>query len=322
VSRPALKLAALAVIAAIAFSACTSVGEPGGIDVAARFADVGDLAPGAPVMMADITIGHVSSIGLSGDRALVHMSIEQSARVPADVIAVISRTSLLGEKIVELDVPSTSPAGAALLRDGGMIQDTQVRPDLEDLVRSGSNVLAPIAAGEISTLVNEGAKGFGGQGQNLKTLLDNFHAIVHAYAGRTTQIESVISAQAESIANSAKALGVLRSESDRLITAVTALVRLAKGARAILDAHSAQMIRFFAQMHAILGVLRSEQSSIAGALRWAPFHNRNTQLVEYQQFNQVLQDFIFCGMNDSPTDPARKCYNAPPPPVGSGGAQP
>src|SRR5439155_6138651 len=199
--------------------------------------------------------------------------------------------------------------------------------DLEDLVGSGTDVLAPVAAGEISALVNEGAKGFGGQGQNLKILLANFHSIVHAYAGRTSQIESVISSlnqfnatlashasvQARSIANSAKALGVLRSASDRLVTAVNALVRLAKGARAILDVHSAQMIRFFAQMHTILGVLRSEQSSIAGALKWAPFHNRNTQLVEYQQFNQVLQDFIFCGMNDSPKDPARKCYNAPHP---------
>ena len=74
------------------------------------------------------------------------------------------------------------------------------------------------------------------------------------------------------------------------------------------------MSRFFAQMRVILGVLRSEQSSIAGALRWAPYHNRNTQMVEYMQFNQVLQDFIVCGMNDDPNDPARKCYDQPPPP--------
>jgi len=329
-----VKLGALAVAAAVVFAACTSVGAKGGIDVSAKFSDVGDLSPGAPVMMADITIGQVKSIELAGDQALVQMSIEPSAHVPVGVLAVIRRTSLLGERIIELDVPSTVGPAAPLLKNGETIGHTQVRPDLEDLVRSGSNVLAPIAAGEISTLVNEGAKGFGGQGENLKTLLENFHSIVHAYAGRTSQIESVISslnqfnatlashasAQAESIANSAKALGVLRSESDRLITAVNALVRLAKGARAILDVHSVQMIRFFAQMHTILGVLRSEQSSIAGALKWAPFHNRNTQLVEYQQFNQVLQDFIFCGMNDSPKDPARKCYNAPPPPVGSGGA--
>src|SRR5439155_15396369 len=128
--------------------------------------------------------------------------------------------------------------------------------------------------------------------------LDQFNSTLASHA----------QAQAASIANSAKALGVLRAESDRLVSAVKALVRLAVGSRAILDRHAAQMGRFFAQMHVILGVLRSEQASIAGALKWAPYHDRNTQMVEYQQFNQVLQDFIVCGMNDDPKDPARKCY--------------
>ena len=59
--RPLVKLGALAVAAAVVFAACTSVGAKGGIDVSAKFSDVGDLSPGAPVMMADITIGQVKS---------------------------------------------------------------------------------------------------------------------------------------------------------------------------------------------------------------------------------------------------------------------
>ena len=184
--------------------------------------------------------------------------------------------------------------------------------------------------------MNEGYKGFAGEGGTIKTMLENFQIIVHAYAGRSQEINSVIdslgqfnatlashaSAQSRSIANSAKALGVLKDESDRLVTAVKALVRLALGSRAILDRHAAQMGRFFAQMRVILGVLRSEQASIAGALKWIPFHDRNTQLVNFMDFNQVLQDFIVCGMNDDPHDPARKCYNAPPPPGPSSGGTP
>jgi phospholipid/cholesterol/gamma-HCH transport system substrate-binding protein len=312
------------VITAVAFSACTLIGAKGGIDVSATFGDVGDLSVGAPVMMADITVGQVKSIGLSGNRAKVEISIEPAADVPVGVIARVRRTSLLGERIVDLVVPDSVPEDAPLLKDGDTITLTDSRPDLEDLVRSGTDVLAPIAASEIATLVDEGAKGFGGQGGNLKTLLENFHSIVHAYAGRTDQIESVIhslnvfqgtlarhaSAQAASIANSAKAIGVLRAESDRLIAAVKSLVRLSVGAKAILDQHSDEMSHFFAQMRVILGVLRSEEASLAGALQWAPHHNRNTQLVEYQQFNQILQDFIICGLNDDPNDPARKCYGA------------
>ena len=315
------RLVALAVVAVIALSAC-SIGQKGGITVSATFGDIGDLSNGAPVMMADITVGHVKSIELQGDRAKVELSIEEDAQVPVGVIARVRRTSLLGERIVDLLVPDSVASSTTLLKDGDTITDTQSRPDLEDLVSAGTDVLAPIAASEIATLVDEGAKGFGSQGENLKTLLNNFHDIVQAYSGRTGQILSVIhnlnqfnatlashaSQQAQSIANSAKAIGQLREESDRLIAAVKSLVRLAKGGKAILDEHSDEMIRFFAQMRTILGVLRSEESSLVGALKWAPYHNRNTQLVEYQQFNQILQDFIICGMNDDANDPARKCY--------------
>jgi hypothetical protein len=68
-------------------------------------------------------------------------------------------------------------------------------------------------------------------------------------------------------------------------------------------------------MRVSLGVLRAEQGAIAGTLKLAPFHDRNTQLVDFLQFNQVLQDFVVCGINDSPSDPARKCYGT----SGSGG---
>jgi phospholipid/cholesterol/gamma-HCH transport system substrate-binding protein len=322
------RLLALAVVVALGLTGCIGVGAKGGMDVSAKFSDVGDLAPGAPVMLADITVGQVKSISLSGDEALVTMSLEPSAHVPQNVTAEVVRTSLLGERVISLSIPST-PANAPLLKDGAMITHTVSKPDLEDLVRQGAAVLAPITASEIATLVHEGYKGFAGEGGNIKAMLTNFESIVHAYAGRSKEINSVIDslgqfnatlashaeAQARSVANSAQALGVLRDESDHLITAVKALVRLALGSRAILDQHAAQMGRFFAQMRVILGVLRAEQGAIAGTLKLAPFHDRNTQLVDFLQFNQVLQDFVVCGINDSPSDPARKCYGK----SGSGG---
>jgi hypothetical protein len=67
------------------------------------------------------------------------------------------------------------------------------------------------------------------------------------------------------------------------------------------------MARFFEQMKVILGVLHDEQDSIVKFLRFAPGHNRNTQWTEYKDFVQVYQDFVFCGLNDDPDDPARRC---------------
>lgn len=301
--------------------ALPTCGDGGGIEVGARFSDVGDLATSAPVMMADIEVGEVVSIELDGTEALVTMALDPDASVPEGVVARVRRTSLLGERIVDLVMPEGLPADAPPLRDGAVIEETEVRPDLEDLVREGVDVLAPIAASEVATLVEEGAAGFGEQGAELRTLLGNFRLIVRAYAGRTEDLRAVIEsmnqlnttlagraeAHARSVVNTNRSLEMLREESDRLEVAIRSLARLAMGGRAILDEHADEINRFFAQMRVILGVLRSEQRSIALLLAYAPRHNRNTQLVDHATFNLVFQDFVICGFNDDPTDPARRC---------------
>lgn len=313
------KLPVIFVLSALAFAACR-LPDDGTITLRASFDDIGDLAPSAPVFMADIQIGKVTDIELEEGRALVTMDVDREARVPDGVTARVRRTSLLGERIVDLTAEAV-PLHAPLLREGALIDQTESRADLEDLVTEGNQVLGPIAASEVATLVHEGAKGFGGRGGDLRTLVGNFQAIVQAYAGQTDEIRGVIDslnefngtlasqadAHAQATDNSARGLGMLREESGRLTAAIRGLARLSMGARSLLDAHADEMSRFFAQTRTILGVLRQEQDSIVQLLEWAPGHNRNTQITEYQDWVQVLQDFIICGLNDDPSDPARTC---------------
>lgn len=289
--------------------------------LAARFDDVGDLAPSAPVMMADVPVGKVDEIRLDGYEALVTMTITEDVGVPKGTVARVRRTSLLGERIVDLYIPQSLPEDAPLLQDGDEIELTETRPDLEDLVREGVDLLAPIAASEVATLVDEGAKGFGGRGDELGQMLQNFEQIVSAYEENSKEIRGVIEnmgqfneilarraeSHAKSVANSARAIGILRAEIGRLEKAIVALNRLAVGGRLILEDHSDEMARFFQHMRVILEVLQEEQDSIALFLKWAPHHNQNTQITELYEFVQVYQDFIICGMNEDDDDPARNC---------------
>jgi phospholipid/cholesterol/gamma-HCH transport system substrate-binding protein len=316
------KVSVAVTVIALSFAALAFIpSDDDEIILSARFDDVADLAPGAPVMLADVTIGKVEEIELDGTRARVTMSIDSSTRLPQGAIARVRRESLLGEKIIDFVIPETVPVDAPPLQDGAEILQTEVRPDLEDLVREGVNVLGPIAASEVATLVDEGAKGFGGRGDELRTMITNFDAIVSAYARNTDDIRGVIEnmdrfntilasraqAHARSVANTAQSIGMLREEVDRLEAAIRALTRLSIGGRLILEDHSDEMSRFFKQMRVILGVLHEEQDSIELLLKWAPFHNRNTQVTELYDFVQVYQDFIICGMNEDPNDPARNC---------------
>ena len=312
-----LLLTGLALVAA-------GCGGGGALTATASFDDVADLAPGAPVLMADIQVGKVTSIELKDNRALITMDIDPQARVPRDVVARARRTSLLGERIIDFEIPEGLPANAPLLQDNQNITNTVVRPDLEDLVREGTQVLSPISASEIATLVDEGARGFGGRGPELRSLLKSFRKIVGTFSQETDTIESIINsanqlnttiaseadAHGLAVQNTERALRVLREESDRLEGAIRALNRLAVGGGSLMRAHFDDMDRFFPQMRSILGAVRSELSSLVRFLYWNILHNRNTQMVEYGEFNQVLQEFIFCGFNEG-NEPARDCTPGP-----------
>jgi phospholipid/cholesterol/gamma-HCH transport system substrate-binding protein len=316
--RKFVLLPLIGLVLALGLSACSKSLM---INVSAKFDDIGDLASGAPVMMSDIQVGQVKSIHLTGYKATVDLALDPAAEVPRDVTARVRRTSLLGERIVDLVPDENLPRNAPLLKEGDSISRTLTRPDLEDLVSQGTEVLQPITASQIATLIDEGAKGFGGNGDQLRTVLNNFADITHVYAGETDTIASLISSLNElngsiaknasahglSVRNTQKALDVLNAESAELEKAIKSLARLAGGARSLLDVHVDEMSRSFGQLRVILGQLQKQQADLIGFLKYAPLHDRNTQLVEYLQFNQIYQDFVICGANEDKTDPARTC---------------
>jgi phospholipid/cholesterol/gamma-HCH transport system substrate-binding protein len=291
------------------------------IEVSANFPDVGDLAVGAPVTMADIQVGEVVDVQLAGTEAVVTIGLEKSARVPEGVTVRVRRTSVLGERILDIVLPEDLSDSTPLLADGDHIDDTVVRSDLEDLVSEGSDLFGAISAGQLAIMIDEGGKGFGGKGIEIRNLLQNYGDIIARYEEESDTLVSLIhnlrefndqlapnaDAHARSVVNSARSLRVLSEESGRLEDAIISLNRLAKGGKGILEAHSDEMSAYFRQLSVILGVLNDQDRDLAQFLKWAPGHNYNTQAVEYSEFNQVVQQFVICGLNDDPSNPARTC---------------
>jgi phospholipid/cholesterol/gamma-HCH transport system substrate-binding protein len=312
--RLSVILAGLLIVAATACSGAET------IEVTAAFDDVGDMATGAPVTMSDIRVGKVSAIRLEGTEAVATLELDPEANVPADVVARVRRTSVLGERIVDLVVPEGSGT-SELLADGSDISETEVRSDLEDLVDEGSEVLGAVAASDLAVMIDQSGRGFGGRGEELRSILNSYREIVGAYAERGEMLKNLISnldqfnatvaGEAEShrqaIRNTARSIEMLSEESDELERAIVSLNRLAVGGKDILDEHLDEMQTFFRQTRTILGTLEGQQKDIELLLKWAPEHNNNTQLVEYFEFNQIVQDFVICGLNDNPNDPARRC---------------
>ena len=98
----------------------------------ARFASVSALRVGGTVEVYGIAVGSVKSLGIDSDiqMALVGMSIKKDVNIYDDASASIKTSGLIGDKLVKID-----PGGSGEpIRPGGIITQTSVPADIEDLI--------------------------------------------------------------------------------------------------------------------------------------------------------------------------------------------
>ncbi len=105
---------------------------PSGYEITADFSSIGGLKAGDQVQVGGVPVGTVAAVGLvpGSYLARVHMSIEQSLRLPEDTTAIISSESLLGGHYLQLE----PGADEQMIKPGGRVQYTQAPQNLEQLL--------------------------------------------------------------------------------------------------------------------------------------------------------------------------------------------
>ena len=99
----------------------------------AYFDNIAGLTVRSKVTMAGVTIGRVTAIDLDRDSFTGRVTMELEKRLdnlPSDSTASILTAGLLGEKYVGISVGGDE----TVLKDGGVIHDTQSSLVLEDLI--------------------------------------------------------------------------------------------------------------------------------------------------------------------------------------------
>lgn len=124
-------------IAAILFLALkvgnlASWGDPPGYYLTARFDNIGNLKPRAPVKSAGVVVGRVESITLDTHtfEAVAKLKIFPQYSFSKDTIAAIFTSGLLGEQFVGLEAGGDTVA----LKDGDTVRKTQSAVQLEKLI--------------------------------------------------------------------------------------------------------------------------------------------------------------------------------------------
>lgn len=307
-----LALAAMAL--PLGLAGCGGGGSSGTITASAVFSDVSDLVAGAPVQYANITVGSVKSITLQGDRAEVLLTIDKSADVPADVTAQLRQTTILGEHYVSLVGPTQATGAptthAAMLADGARITHTEFVPGIQQLVQSGAEVFGAVNAAQLAQIIDNGAQGFGGQSNALKQLIGDFNTVLAGYATRSSEIQSVIDnlnqfngtlapnaqADAQAVSNLAQTTTVLAQESDQFVQLLQSLNDLAVQGHSLLDSGLKQSEDQINALAAVADQLAQHQKDLATVLEELPGHNIALADVTVNNYAQILEDIIVCGV--------------------------
>jgi phospholipid/cholesterol/gamma-HCH transport system substrate-binding protein len=323
--RPLLALLALFALVA---TGC-SRGD-GTIEISATFPDSLDLVPRAHVRAGDVPIGIVTRIELTDDlQARVVMRIEDGTGLPTDTEALLAKTSLLGERYVDLRPIGTSGA----LADGQELTDTRVVTDIEDLVASGNAALAFVAADQLSAAVQVGAEAFGGRGGQLGQFISDVEAFVGRYDdGREDllrlidtldDLTAATAADAEfnaaTLETLVQASRALEEEDDRLLDTLEEVERLAVVGERILREHRQEFDDQIRRLRILVQQFSAVDGALADLLTWFPRHNIHVRNGYTDEEAQVWLDFLVCGLTDTPGDPSRACD---PPNPGQPGERP
>lgn len=317
----------------VAVVAVLVVGQRGSDRLAATasFDDVRDLVPRASVRVADVPVGSVTGIELTDDhRARVTMSVADDTGLPRDVVAVLRSTSVLGERYVEL---RPAPGSDGRFRGGDLGAGTAV-DDIEDLVASGSDLLAVVSADALARAVGVGAVALQGRGATLGTTVTDIGTTLSAYADGREDLGRLIDAtdrlfaglapdareHAAVLADLDRAARAFDRQDERLFAALGSLSRLADVTTAILVDNGPSLDALLRRLHLVVAELTRIEGALDSLLRWLPRHNLHVANGHIDEQSQVWGDVTVCGVHDEPDNPSNTCHpttpgrtNHPPP---------
>ncbi|MCV7102725.1 MCE family protein [Mycobacterium palustre] len=160
---------------------------PGNYTIQAQMPDVQNLKENSRVQYHDVLIGNVAKVERQGWHALVTMTIEPDAEIPANVTATIGQTSLLGTLHVALSTPPGVPPKGKL-HNGSVIPlaSSSAYPTTEQTLGALSLVLNGGGLGQLQDITRALSTAFAGRAQDLKSLigqLDTFTAYLDQQKG-------------------------------------------------------------------------------------------------------------------------------------------
>jgi phospholipid/cholesterol/gamma-HCH transport system substrate-binding protein len=307
--RIVVLLAGVLLLAGCGFRGAYSFDLPGGADlgdnpyrVQVEFLDVLDLVPQSGVRVADVPVGRVEEIELGEDwTALVTISVNGDVELPANAVAAIQQSSLLGEKYVELAPPGNAePTGRLADGDRIPLSRTNRNVEVEELLGALSLVLNGGGLAQLQTINRELGDALEGREAEIKDTLDQLDTFIGGLDAQRAEINRALdsadrlvrtlSARTATLEDALDAIGpgldVINEQRELLVSMLEGLARLGDVATRIIDQAAANTVEDLRLLQPIISQLAAAGDDLTGALSLLltyPFPDSSLSALNYRK---------------------------------------
>lgn len=260
-----------------------------------EMANIGTLESNSPVLIDDVVVGSVGRMRLHGWHIDVDVALKPGVTVPANAVATVGQTSLLGSMHLALDPPQgEAPSGR--LAPGATIgvNDSSTYPSTEQTLSSLAAVVNGGGLGQVGDIVHNFNAALNGRQDVVRDLLARLDTFVGTlYAQRDNIIATIdelnrfaatLGGQQEVLTRALnripRALDVLNKERPRLTTALEKLGTLADTTTQLINDSQADLVSNLENLEPTLKALADVGPEIDTALAWLPTFPLTQNLVD------------------------------------------
>jgi phospholipid/cholesterol/gamma-HCH transport system substrate-binding protein len=198
--------------------------------------NVGTMESNSPVMIDDVVVGSVGEMRVQGWHADVEISVKRDVVVPANVVASVGQTSLLGSMHLELNTPLGQP-GSGRLQPGATIplSRSSAYPSTEQTLSSLGAVVNGGGLGQIGEIIHNFTAALSGREGAVRDLLTRLDTFVGTLDQQRDNIVASIQALNRLFATFAGQRDVLTQALRKIPPALDVLIRERPRLTAALD---------------------------------------------------------------------------------------
>jgi len=246
--------------------------------------NVGTLESNSPVMINDVVVGSVGKMTVQNWHADVEISVKPGTVVPANAVATVGQTSLLGSMHLELTSPPGQPAAGALAPGAAIpLNRSSTYPSTEQTLSSLSAVVNVGGLGQLGDIIHNTNAVLSGHESQIRDLLTRLDDFVGALDGQRdnliasiqqlNRLAATLGGQRDVIAAALNkippALDVLIRERPHITEALTKLGVFSDTATRLINDSKADLVRNLQNLQPTFRALADIGPGIDDALQFA-----------------------------------------------------